>query len=68
MPYIPFKSIHAGTQGPALWRKMYHYFHANTDDFMHHYHKRSNVESTFSMVKGKFRDHVRAKTDTGMIN
>ena len=25
-----------------------------------------NVESTFSMVKAKFRNHVRSKTDTAM--
>ncbi|WP_366145838.1 transposase [Bradyrhizobium sp.] len=33
-----------------------------------HYHKRSNVESTFSMIKAKFRDHVRTKTDVAMKN
>ena len=47
---------------------MFHYFKFNEQEFMGHYHKRSNVESTFSMVKAKFRDHVRSKTDTGMIN
>ena len=31
-------------------------------------HKRSNVESTFSMIKAKFRDHVRSKTDVAMVN
>ena len=69
-PYVPFKSIHNG-RGPghsSLWAKMYRYFKFNNEEFMQHYHKRSNVESAFSMVKGKFRDHVRAKTDTGMIN
>jgi transposase len=30
--------------------------------------KRSNVESTFSMIKAKFRDHVRSKTDVAMVN
>src|ERR1035438_4272303 len=30
--------------------------------------RRSNVESMFSMVKAKFRDHVRSKTDTPMKN
>ena len=28
----------------------------------------SNVESTFSMIKAKFRDHVRSKTDVAMVN
>jgi hypothetical protein len=33
-----------------------------------HYHKRSNVESTFSMIKAKFRDHERSKTPVAMAN
>jgi hypothetical protein len=31
---------------------------------MEHYHKRSNVQSTFSAVKGKFGDSVMSKNDT----
>ncbi|MBN8628595.1 MAG: transposase [Planctomycetes bacterium] len=67
VPYIAFKSIHTGSGG-GLWQKMYHYFQFKREEFMQHYHKRSNVESTFSMIKAKFRDHVRSKTDTAMIN
>lgn len=33
-----------------------------------HYHKRSNVETVFSMVKGKFGPAVRAKSDSGQMN
>lgn len=66
-PFIAFKSIHNG-RGGGLWAKMYHYFQYRREDFLSHYHKRSNVESTFSMIKAKFRDHVRSKTDTAMIN
>ena len=40
----------------------------NRMDFMEHYHMRSNVESAFSMIKGKFGDSVRSKSDTGQIN
>jgi len=32
------------------------------------YHKRSNVESTFSMIKRKFGDSLRSKTDVAMTN
>ena len=32
------------------------------------YHKRSNVESTFSMIKAKFGDSLRSKCDVAMIN
>ena len=67
VPYIMFKSIHTG-RGGGLWAKMFHYFQFNRDEFLRHYHKRSNVESTFSMIKAKFRDHVRSKTDMAMVN
>src|SRR5262249_35413598 len=66
-PYIAFKSIHSGAAG-GLWEKMFHYFAFNRQEFLLHYHKRSNVESTFSMIKAKFRDHVRSKTDVAIQN
>lgn len=66
-PFIAFKSIHSG-KGGGLWQKMYHYFMYRRDEFMTHYHKRSNVESTFSMIKRKFGDSLRSKTDTAMVN
>jgi transposase len=67
VPYIAFKSIHTGSSG-GLWQKMFHYFQYRREEFMSHYHKRSNVESTFSMIKAKFHDHVRSKTDIAMKN
>jgi transposase len=54
--------------GDGLWSKMFHYFQFRKEEFLGHYHKRSNVESTFSMVKAKFRDHVRSKGDVAMVN
>jgi len=47
---------------------MFHMFQLNRDEFLAHYHKRSNVETTFSMIKAKFRDHVRSKTSAAMVN
>jgi len=38
------------------------------EEFLQHYHKRSNVESTFSMLKRKFGDSLRSKTDTALVN
>ncbi len=35
---------------------------------MSHYHKRSNVESTFSMIKAKFGERLRSKTHTAQVN
>jgi transposase len=66
-PFIAFKSSASGASG-GLWERMYHFFQYRRDEFLGHYHKRSNVESTFSMIKAKFRDHVRAKTDVAMRN
>ncbi len=66
-PYVPFKSNTTG-EGPDLWRRLYHYFMLNRGDFLTHYHKRSNVETAFSMIKGKFGDSVRSKTDTAQVN
>ncbi|MGH9882631.1 MAG: transposase, partial [Pyrinomonadaceae bacterium] len=71
-PFIPFKSTHTGRdknkKGTGLWEKMFHFFQYQRDEFMSHYHKRSNVESTFSMIKRKFGDFVRSKTDVAMVN
>ena len=66
-PFISFASHHTGT-GSGTWAKMYHYFQFRRDEFLAHYHKRSNVESTFSMMKRKFGDGLRSKTDTAMVN
>jgi transposase len=70
--YIPFKSYCKGTQRhgafDGLWQRMWHYYNFNRDAFLEHYHKRSNVETTFSMIKAKFGGSVRAKTPTAQVN
>ena len=35
---------------------------------MEHYHSRSNVESTISMIKAKFGDSIRSKSDIAQVN
>ena len=71
--YIPFKSNSVGhrkghhKQDP-LWTQMFHYFNFRRSEFLAHYHKRSNVETTFSMIKAKFGASVRAKTPTAQVN
>ncbi len=69
-PYIPFKitNIGHGKNQSSLWKKMYHYFAFNQDRFMQHYHKRSNVETTFAMIKAKFGGKLRSKTQRAQIN
>ena len=38
------------------------------DEFLAHYHKRSNVESVFQMIKSKFGEKLRSKNETAQIN
>jgi transposase len=70
MPYIPFKanSNVKDKRQSSLWKQMFHYFSYNQERFMRSYHKRSNVESTFHMIKSKFGDALRSKTKTAQIN
>jgi transposase len=67
-PFIPFKSNSTPGEVGSVWESMYGYFTFRRPEFLKHYHQRSNVESTFSMVKAKFQDAVRSKTDTAMKN
>jgi transposase len=66
--FIPFKSNSGPGEAGTVWEKMYHFFSLNRQEYLAHYHKRSNAESTFSMIKAKFRDHVRSKADVAMKN
>ncbi|HEX3149725.1 MAG TPA: transposase [Gemmataceae bacterium] len=65
--FAAFKTNATGAIG-GLFQKMFHYFQFKQDEYLAHYHKRSNVESTFSMIKRKFGDAVRSKTETAMVN
>ena len=66
--FIPFKSNSTAGESGSVWERMFHYFQYHRSEFLLRYHARSNAETTFSMVKAKFRDHVRGKTDTAMKN
>jgi transposase len=66
-PFIALPCNTTAAKG-GVFAKMFHYYSFNRDDFLGHYHKRSNVESTFSMIKAKFGDHLRSKTDVAMVN
>jgi hypothetical protein len=66
-PFIAFKADSTGAAG-GLFQKMFHFYSLNREEYMEHYHKRSNIESVNSMIKAKFRDHVRSKTDVAMAN
>ncbi len=61
LPLIPFKSNSRSGKNGLLWRKLYVYFTENPQSFYEKYHRRSNVESVFFMLKQKFGDSLMTK-------
>lgn len=69
MPYIPFKTSTTGEGGGSvLWNKLWHFYNLHRAEFLAHYHKRSNIEATFWMIKSKFDTRLRSKMDRAIIN
>jgi transposase len=69
MPYIPFKTTSKPTsRGVPFWNKMWHYYNLHREEFLQHYHKRSNVESTMHMIKTKFGGSLRSKTRNAQVS
>jgi transposase len=67
-PYIPFKENSVPGKDTTAWNRMLHFYRYHQDDFNAHYHKRSNVETTFSMIKRKFGEMLRSKTERARVN
>jgi transposase len=65
--FSPFRSHTTGGVG-GLFEKAFHYFSLHKEEYMAQYHIRSNVESTVSMVKRKFGNAVRAKSELAQKN
>lgn len=51
-----------------LLDRMLEFYTDRREEFLTHYHKRSNVETTFHMIKAKFGQRLRSKTMTAQIN
>jgi transposase len=67
-PFIPFKINSGAASTSPHWRKMWAHFSLKADDFLDHYHRRSNVETTMWMIKSKFGTAVRSKLPTAQMN
>jgi transposase len=67
-PYIAFKENSNGNSKCKIWNAMFHYYNLHSDEFLSYYHKRSNSESTFSMIKAKFGERIRSKTRRAQVN
>ena len=48
--------------------RLFHFFKYHEEEFYEHYHKRSNNETVFSMVKSKFGERLRSKTRPAQVN
>jgi len=72
VPFIPFKKSVSGKRVKnhtlGIWGKMYHYFIYKHEEFLEHYHKRSNSETVFHMIKSKFSGAIRSKKKTAQFN
>jgi transposase len=74
--FIPFMShatgkinkYHRYHKFDNLWHHMWHFYNFNREVFMQHYHKRSNAETVFSMIKTKFGGSVRSKSPVAQVN
>jgi hypothetical protein len=66
--FIPFKDnavIHADADA---WSRQLCEFLLRREQWLPHYHRRSNVETVFSMMKGKFGSAIRARRPISKIN
>jgi transposase len=68
VPYIDFRDDSVGTPGPEAWNTMWHHFKSEQKSYRQHYHRRSNVETVFSMVKAKFGERLQCRTLTAQYN
>src|SRR5581483_3850289 len=67
-PYIPMKFNSRPDPRAPAWNRLFHLFAYRKDEFAAHYHKRSNVESTFSAIKRVFGDSVRSRLWEAQVN
>ncbi|MDO8647060.1 MAG: transposase [Candidatus Diapherotrites archaeon] len=67
--YIPFRSNASGnSKGSQTWKKMFHYFQFNKEEFGQFYHKRSNIETSFYSLKAKFNDCLKSRKPIAQKN
>jgi len=68
-PFILFKKNATATaKGSMEWHRMYRYFKDRKEEFLKHYHMRSNSESGFFMIKQKFGGFISSKKPIAQEN
>ena len=70
LPFIPFKkNVNPDrVTHSAIWHRMWELFNSNREMYNARYHKRSNSETIFSMMKLKFSSSVRMRNIIGQRN
>jgi transposase len=66
--FIPFKENTTGKGGSETFRRLFHFFQFHKNEFLANYHRRSNIESTFSAMKRKLGDTIRSKSPVARKN
>ncbi len=71
--FIPFKSNTSGSNTSkseyrSYFKSAFKFFKAHKEEYLQHYHKRSNIESCFSMIKRKFGNNIKCKKETSQDN
>lgn len=68
---IPFKKNTSGKSSDnerSYFKSAYKYFREHKEEYLNRYHKRSNIESAFSMIKRRFGNNVKCKKETSQDN
>jgi hypothetical protein len=70
VPFIMFKSnfVLDANYKSTVWKSLLRLFKERYWVYMSYYNKRNNVETTFSMIKGKFGGRLRAVDERSQIN
>jgi transposase len=64
--FIPFK-VNSRQRRDEVWNRLHAYYLLNREEFLAHYHKRSNSEALFSSMKRVLSSSVRARSSAGSI-
>ena len=69
--YIPFKKNTTGkcaNKNRSYFKTAFRFFKENKEGYLDSYHKRSNIESTFSMIKRRFGNNIKCKKEISQDN
>ena len=71
--FLPFKknttaSSNSQSKYRSYFKQAHRFFKENREEYLNHYHKRSNIESSFSMIKRKFGNNLKFKKEISQDN